>query len=124
MLHHGDPVAIDADWWYGQASPRRSIAEPRSPRRTARPASRSPWENDGFPGLVVDRYGMTFVVKAYSEAWLPHVRAVADALRSLAGPERIVLRLGRVAQRAAPAFDGVALSGRLPAGPCCSARRA
>ena len=117
VLHHGDPVSIDADWWYGQvaASMDRRATLAASDRTTGYRVVHG--ENDGFPGLVVDRYGATFVVKAYSEAWLPHVGAVADALRSLAGPERIVLRLGRAAQRAAPAFDGVALSGRLPTDP-------
>jgi 23S rRNA (cytosine1962-C5)-methyltransferase len=40
-------------------------------------------ESDGLPGLVVDRYGTTGVVKVYSGAWAPHLGAVGAALRAL-----------------------------------------
>ncbi|MEI6289931.1 MAG: hypothetical protein WCP19_05810, partial [Chloroflexota bacterium] len=29
-------------------------------------------ENDGLPGLVIDHYAGTFVVKIYTPAWIPH----------------------------------------------------
>ena len=32
-------------------------------------------ENDGFPGLVLDRYADTFVLKMYSPVWIPHLQA-------------------------------------------------
>jgi 23S rRNA (cytosine1962-C5)-methyltransferase len=117
VLHHGDPVAIDADWWYARvaAAMDRRATLAASDRTTGYRVVHG--ENDGFPGLVVDRYGATFVVKAYTPAWLPHIGAVVDALGSLAGPERIVLRLSRAVRSAAPAFDGVALTGRLPTEP-------
>lgn len=117
ILHHGDPVTIDANWWYDRvaASFDRRATLAASDRTTGYRVVHG--ENDGFPGLVVDRYGATFVIKAYSAAWLPHIGAVVDAIGALAGPERIVLRLSRATRSAAPSFDGVALTGRLPDGP-------
>ena len=31
-------------------------------------------ENDGFPGMVVDRYTDTLVVKVYTSAWFPYLK--------------------------------------------------
>lgn len=56
-------------------------------------------ENDGFPGLVVDRYATTGVIKLYSGAWFPHLRTIAGLLVELAGLDRLVLRFGRSVQQ-------------------------
>jgi 23S rRNA (cytosine1962-C5)-methyltransferase len=48
-----------------------------------------------LPGLVVDRYDRTLVVKLYSPAWWPHLSVVVDTLRELLDPQRVVLRLSR-----------------------------
>ena len=37
-------------------------------------------ESDGFPALVLDRYGDTLVLKLYTAAWLPHLRRAAARL--------------------------------------------
>ena len=37
-------------------------------------------ENDGLPGLVVDRYAGTLVLKLYTAAWLPHLAGILAAL--------------------------------------------
>jgi 23S rRNA (cytosine1962-C5)-methyltransferase len=52
-------------------------------------------ENDGLPGLVVDRYADTLVIKLYTAAWFPHLDQIVTALGEIAEPERIVLRLSR-----------------------------
>lgn len=56
-------------------------------------------EGDGLPGLVVDRFGDTVVVRAGSAAWLVRREAVAIALRALTGarvglerPDGVALR--------------------------------
>jgi 23S rRNA (cytosine1962-C5)-methyltransferase len=56
-------------------------------------------ENDGLPGLVVDRYGETAVIKLYTAAWLPHLAAVLAGLTAVTPCSRIVLRLNRFSQR-------------------------
>lgn len=55
-------------------------------------------ENDGFPGLVLDRYGDTVVMKIYTRAWIPHLDKILPCAESLLYAERCVLRLSRNAQ--------------------------
>ena len=55
-------------------------------------------ENDGLPGLVVDRYDRTSVLKLYTAAWVPHLRHVLPALAAVAPAERLILRLGQAVQ--------------------------
>ena len=43
-------------------------------------------ENDGFPGLVLDRYADTFVVKLYSPTWIPHLRSLVAVIDELFAP--------------------------------------
>jgi len=79
-------------------------------------------ENDGFGGLVVDRYDTTLVAKVYSAAWLPHLNSVLQALVDVVAPERIVLRLGRLAAADTGVLnagleDGQVVFGPQPNGP-------
>ncbi len=52
-------------------------------------------ESDGMPGMVVDRYGGTAVVKLYTHAWLPHLYDCLESLLKQQPLARIVLRLSR-----------------------------
>jgi len=117
VLYHGAPATIDDGWWRDRLriafAHRRALGD--DGRTNAYRLVHG--ENDGFPGLIVDRYDATLVVKAYSTAWLAHMRAVVGALDELASPDRVVLRLGRAARIEAPHLDGVALVGELPAEP-------
>jgi 23S rRNA (cytosine1962-C5)-methyltransferase len=76
-------------------------------------------ENDGFPGLVVDRYAKTVVVKLYSSIWAPYLNAILQTLAVALPTERMVLRLSRTLQ-AVPSLsglsDGMLLSGEKPDG--------
>lgn len=76
-------------------------------------------ENDLLPGLIIDRYADTLVIKLYTAAWLPHMRDLLDALAAVQPAERRVLRLGRNIQREAPSglVDGLILDGPPLAGP-------
>lgn len=55
-------------------------------------------ENDGLPGLVVDRYAENLVVKIYTASWIPHLNDVVSSLLELQPAERVVLRMNRIAQ--------------------------
>jgi 23S rRNA (cytosine1962-C5)-methyltransferase len=123
LLHHGDPRQIDDDWWRSRIA---AALDARSgldadPDTTAFRCIHG--ENDGFPGLVVDRYDRTLVVKLYSPIWFPHLRNVvpllAAGLVDDSGPERLVLRLSRAVQRTATfgLTDGATLVGEPPDGP-------
>jgi 23S rRNA (cytosine1962-C5)-methyltransferase len=55
-------------------------------------------ENDGFPGLVVDRYASVAVLKVYTSAWFPHLPMLKSLLQGLTGAQHLMLRLSRHAQ--------------------------
>ncbi len=76
-------------------------------------------ENDGLPGLVVDRYGPVLVVKLYSAAWFSRLAEVLDAAVEHWAPEHVVLRLARnVADRAPDGVhDGMVVVGSAPPDP-------
>ena len=72
-------------------------------------------ESDGLPGLVLDRYEATLVLKLYTAAWLPHLAEVSGAVAEVPAPERVVLRLARaisrICEERAGLADGAILSG-------------
>ena len=68
-------------------------------------------ENDRVPGLVVDGYGSTLVVKLYTSAWLAHLSDVVDALAERLEPERVILRLARSVPATPGRADGDILLG-------------
>ncbi len=55
-------------------------------------------ESDGFPALIIDRYGDTLVLKLYTSAWLPHLQALIGALEDDIVFDNLVLRLSRALQ--------------------------
>ncbi len=77
-------------------------------------------ENDGLPGLVVDRYAETLVLKIYSPAWVPHLAVFCAALALTNPAERVILRLSRSLMLQTEFLygltDGSALTGNLPDG--------
>ena len=125
ILHQGAPTDIDPVFW----DQRIACAIARRAPLAATAASTSVTdgyrllhgENDGLPGLVVDRYAATLVMKLYTAAWIPHLAAVIPALVAHQLPARIVLRLSRAVaaqpDQLAGLTDGCALLGELPQGP-------
>lgn len=99
VLHHGKPATIDPAWF------RRRIADAVERRASlVTPAPGEPvttayrvlhGENDGLPGLVLDRYGHVGVVKLYSGAWVPHLPVIVPIIRELVPTASLVLRLAR-----------------------------
>ena len=68
-------------------------------------------ENDHVPGLVVDGYGSSLVVKLYTSAWLVHLDDVLDALAEHLEPERVILRLARAVPATPGRADGDVIFG-------------
>lgn len=94
MLHVGKPVTIDEAWWKRRLAAAVEIRKPLFEVQTTGYRIIN-GESDGWPGLVLDRYGDTLVAKLYSAIWL---RCWPDLLRWLteAWPQyRLVLRLSR-----------------------------
>lgn len=52
-------------------------------------------ESDGWPGLVLDRYSGTLVLKLYTVAWLPRLDEILELVEQEFRPKSIVLRLSR-----------------------------
>ena len=94
VLHTGKPVVLDDAWWRG----RLQAALDRRRGLFDEPTNGYRWihgESDGWPGLVLDRYGTVLVLKLYTAAWLPRLGAVTTLIREALHPERLVLRLSR-----------------------------
>ena len=76
-------------------------------------------ENDGLPGLVIDQYDRTLVVKLDTPIWLPHLAAVVAPALELTDAERVVLRSSRrvVADLPAGFQDSPTIVGHAPTEP-------
>jgi 23S rRNA (cytosine1962-C5)-methyltransferase len=78
-------------------------------------------ESDGWPGLVLDRYGDTLEMKFYCAAWLTQLQMLTDLFTEYIAPERLVLRLSRnivaLAQGEFQVSDGQCLVGEPPSAP-------
>lgn len=119
VLHRGRPRQIDGEFWRDAVAHAMSIRQSLidSPDTTAYRCING--ENDGFPGLVLDRYADTLVFKLYSRAWLPHLSDVVDAVVDQLDPTTIVVRFGRAALDG-PTFgltEGGVIYGPAPDGP-------
>jgi len=121
VLHAGKPQTIDTAWWSAR------LAQAIERRRDLFDNETNGYrlingESDGWPGLVLDRYDQTLVLKLYTAAWLPRFEEISELIRAQLKPERLVLRLSRNIQTAArkmiSAEDGKIIFGsRLEVGP-------
>ncbi len=117
ILHAGKARALDPAWWRQRAADALARREGLFDSQTTGYRCIN-GESDGWPGLVLDRYDNTLVLKIYSAAWLPRLEEIAALL---ATRDRLVLRLSRNVQRAAAERfdlrDGQVLRGAPVAGP-------
>ena len=94
VLQGGKPKAIDAAWWVA----RLEVALKRREGLFDEQTTGFRWingESDGWPGLVLDRYDRTLVLKLYTAAWLPWLETIQYLIQDQLRPERLVLRLSR-----------------------------
>lgn len=119
ILHAGSPTAVDRDFWRGRIAAALAARAGLAADGSTTAYRCVHGENDGLPGLVVDRYAATAVLKLYTPAWLPHLADLVAVLGELLEPERMVVRLGR-SMAAGETFglaDGVTVAGSPPGGP-------
>lgn len=99
VLHRGRPRPVDRAFWHERLA--AALARRAPLYATAGTADETTayrvvhGENDALPGLVVDRYGDTWVVKLDTAAWVPHLRDVLAELVDLVQPTSVVLRTAR-----------------------------
>jgi len=94
VLHVGKPVVINKAFW----AVRLQHALDRRRGHLDLQTTGYRWingESDHWPGLVLDRYDRTLVMKLYTGAWLPRLDEITAILQEHLKPERIVLRLSR-----------------------------
>jgi 23S rRNA (cytosine1962-C5)-methyltransferase len=120
LLHVGKPRAIDHGWWAERLTRALDAREGLFDEHT----NGFRWingESDGWPGLVLDRYDRTLVLKLYTAVWLPRLEEITGLITVRLRPERLVLRLSRniqkVAQRQFGKADGEILLGPTLTGP-------
>lgn len=102
IIHVGKPIQIDATFWktrLEQALARRQFDDNTTGYRCIH------GENDGFPGLVLDRYGDVSVLKIYTAAWQERVKEIVSLIEA----KTVVLR----ASRNLPIEDGQILRGEV-----------
>lgn len=95
ILHCGKPAAIGREWWLGKARACLAKREGTVLKAGTDGARLVNGESEGFPGIVVDRYADTLVVKIYAAGWLPRWEEIAGVFREVFAPEFLVLRLSR-----------------------------
>lgn len=98
VLHTGQPLTIGPGWWEAQleaAVARRAglFDEQTTGYRIIN------GESDGWPGMVLDRYGGTLVLKLYAAAWLPRLDEITSLIDHRLKPACLVLRLSRALMR-------------------------
>jgi 23S rRNA (cytosine1962-C5)-methyltransferase len=120
ILHAGKPQTIDFIWW--KAHLEKTLARREKLFHATTTGYRLiHGESDGWPGLVLDKYNNTLVLKLYTAAWLPRLDEIQALLQEKIPRERIVLRLSRniqsLAEKQFQRRDGQKLFGSTPEGP-------
>ncbi len=115
ILQHQQSATINQDFYHDKLQAAATLREPLQAQDT-NGYRLVHGENDGLPGLVVDRYAETLVIKLYSAAWLPHLHEMLPALEAVQPAENWGLRLSRTMQDGETfgLRDGQILRGNLP----------
>jgi len=112
MLHVGKPQKLDRAWW------QQHLTTTLERRRDLFDSQTNGYrlcngENDGWPGLVLDRYDSTLVLKIYTTAWIPRLEEVVGIIGEQIPCDRIILRLSRnIQDKSQPFTEGQILRGK------------
>jgi 23S rRNA (cytosine1962-C5)-methyltransferase len=113
ILQSREPAEIRADWFRAKLVSAMSVRAPLEETNTTG-YRLVHGENDGLPGLVLDRYADMLVLKLYTPAWIPHLKQFCDALAHVSPASHLILRLSRALQKQTDLLggltDGMALS--------------
>lgn len=94
VLHTGRPQTIDRSWWAARLDTAVGRRDGCFDERTTGYRLIN-GESDGWPGLVLDRYDTTLVLKIYTLAWLARLEEIVSLIRDRVNPAGIVLRMSR-----------------------------
>ena len=119
ILQHRQPATIDENWFQTKIMAASQIRKPLTQQLTDG-YRLIHGENDGLPGLVIDRYAETLVLKIYSPSWIPHLKEFCAALAQIHPSKRLILRLSRSLNKQSGFLygleDGMTLTGQAPEG--------
>ena len=93
ILQHRRPAIINVDWFQEKVSAAENLRKSLPPETNGYRLVHG--ENDGLPGLIIDRYAETLVLKLYTPAWIPHLNGLCSALVQIYPNKNIILRLNR-----------------------------
>jgi 23S rRNA (cytosine1962-C5)-methyltransferase len=117
MIHVGKPQTIDEAWWAAR------LENTTQRRRDLFDAQTNGYrvingESDCWPGLVLDRYDQTLVLKLYTGIWLPRLAEISRLILAQLKPQRLILRLSRniqaLGRKRSGLEDGQTLYGEKP----------
>ena len=114
MLHTGKPQKVDRAWWQQHLTAtlnrRRSLFDSRTNGYRL-----CNGESDSWPGLILDRYDSTLVLKIYTTVWLSRLNEIVELIAEQVSHERLILRLSRnIQDKALPFTEGQILRGLAP----------
>jgi len=119
ILQKGKPSIIDANWFEEKIKTAAALRKPLSKQDT-NGYRLIHGENDGLPGLVIDRYADTLVLKLYTPAWVPHLKDIISALEKTQTFSHLILRLNRTLNKQTEHLhgltDGMTLTPQTPEG--------
>jgi len=119
ILQKGKPATIDANWFEEKIKTAAALRKPLSKQDT-NGYRLIHGENDGMPGLVIDRYADTLVLKLYTPAWVSHLKDVVSALEKTQTFSHLILRLnrslGKQTEHLHGLMDGMTLTSQTPEG--------
>jgi 23S rRNA (cytosine1962-C5)-methyltransferase len=117
ILQKGKPAPIDQNWFQEKITTAAALRAPLKEQDT-NGYRLVHGENDGLPGLIIDRYAETLVIKLYTPAWILHLKEICSALEQAHPFERLILRLSRSLNRQTKYLfgltDGMTLAGQTP----------
>jgi 23S rRNA (cytosine1962-C5)-methyltransferase len=100
ILHAGKPQNIGAGWWHTNL--KRALQKRAGLFEATTTGYRCiNGESDAWPGLILDRYDQTLVLKIYTAIWFQRLNEIVDLIGAELPNERMVLRLSRNIQNAA-----------------------
>lgn len=119
ILQKGKPATIDANWFEEKIKTAATLRKPLSKQDT-NGYRLIHGENDGLPGLVIDRYADTLVLKLYTPAWVSHLKDIISALEKTQTFSHLILRLNRSLNKQTEHLhgitDGMTLTSQTPEG--------
>jgi 23S rRNA (cytosine1962-C5)-methyltransferase len=120
ILQVNKPIRIDAEFFRSRLQ--KAIALRRGLAEQGTTGYRLVnGESDGFPGIILDRYGDVLVMKLYTLSWLPFLKELVEVLQEELSVTTCVLRWSRniVTSRleSTQYVEGSVLFGDKPTGP-------